>query len=195
MSSVAPMIERCRRLAETGDVTIGALRALLDEAADHAQALIDLGVSDASSPYGRKVLFETDHLEVMVATWTRGRPCAPHDHGGSIGAVRVLQGRSRHHVWRVTDDGLKRVDESVAGPGDVVSCGPEMVHSMGDDGGALPLVTLHMYTHAIDHMIVYDTDADDTLIVEGTCGAWVPDADTGFIRDRIPGYHRSHALA
>jgi len=184
-----------RRLSQGKSLDVGSLRAAIEQADDDIASLIDLSVSDASKPYGRRVLLESGSLEVMVARWTRGRTCSPHNHGGSVGAVRVLQGRSRHVIWQPTREGLKCIDESVAGVGDVLVCGPDMVHSMGDAGAELPLVTLHMYTHAIDHMVVYDTTEGDTLIVEGSSGAWVPEPTSGHLRRRVLGYHQAHELA
>ena len=146
-----------------------------------------LAIEDASKPYGRRVLLETEALEIMVARWTPGKPCAPHDHGGSLGVVRVLQGRSKHRIWRCVDGQLQLVHEEVVMSGEVMSCGSDLIHSMGDDGGSEPLITLHMYTKSIDHMVVYDLDRRETLIVEGSCGAWVPHDAPHMIRRRYAG--------
>ena len=150
-------------------------------------ALTTLAKTDPTKPYGRRVLLETDALEMMVACWTPGTPCAPHDHGGSLGAVRVLQGRARHRIWRCVDGELRVVREELVSPGEVMSCGSDLIHSMGDDGATEPLITLHMYTDSIDHMVVYDLDSNETLVVEGSCGAWVPRDTPGMIRQSYPG--------
>ena len=151
------------------------------------EELILLATSDASKPYGRRVLLETDALEMMVARWTPGHPCAPHDHGGSLGAVRVLQGRAKHRIWRCIDGMLRAVHEELVDPGGVMSCGSDLIHSMGDDGAPEPLITLHMYTKSIDHMVVYDLKEDETLVVEGSCGAWVPHDAPEMVRRRYAG--------
>lgn len=149
--------------------------------------LKSLAVGDASKPYGRRVLLETESLEIMVACWTAGKPCAPHDHGGSLGAVRVLQGRSKHRIWRCVDGELQVAHEEIVMPGEVMTCGTDLIHSMGDDGCSTPLITLHMYTKSIDHMVVYDLEFGETLIVEGSCGAWVPHDSPQMIRRRYAG--------
>jgi cysteine dioxygenase len=174
--AVEPLLERCRRAAgaELGMPDLISLQ----ESADLDRATLQgLRKPDPAHPYGRKVLMGGDGVEVMVATWTRGVPCAPHDHGGALGAVQVLQGRARHRIWKVEDGALRLVKEHVALPGELLACGPDMVHSMGDDGDEEPLMTLHLYTPTIDFMVVYDQDADRTLVVDGDCGAWIPAPD------------------
>jgi predicted metal-dependent enzyme (double-stranded beta helix superfamily) len=150
--------------------------------------------ADRNNPYGRRVLLETEALEVMVACWTPGHPCAPHDHGGSVGAVRVLQGRALHTTWSRVDDRLLPVRVEGVDAGCTMQCDADMIHSMQDDGAELPLITLHMYTKSIDHMIVYDIVNHETLVVEGSFGAWVPHEQPQMIRSRYSGIRRPDAI-
>lgn len=151
-------------------------------------AQIDLlCLPDPTQPYGRRVLLADARLEVMVATWTPGILCAPHDHGGQIGAVQILRGSTRHHIWSVVEGSARCVRQHEAHRGEVLLAGPSLIHSMGCAGGAQPLVTLHLYTEAIPYMIVYDLPRGETVLVDSTCGAWVPAADTGQIISRLPG--------
>ena len=96
----------------------------------------------------------------------------PAHHGGAVGAVKVLQGRARHRVWSIEGGALVLAREHTVEPGEILACGPNLIHSMGDDGGDEPLMTLHLYTASIDFMMVYDDDT--THVVDGSCGAWVP---------------------
>ena len=83
-------------------------------------AQIDLlCLPDPTQPYGRRVLLGDARLEVMVATWTPGVLCAPHDHGGQIGVVRVLRGATRHHIWSVTEGSARCVRQHEAHRGAV----------------------------------------------------------------------------
>ena len=129
-----------------------------------------------------------------MATWTPGVRCAPHDHGGQIGVVRVLQGRTQHHIWSVSDGSARCVRQHEAGPGEVLVAGPSLIHSMGCAGGRRSLVTLHMYTDAIPYMIVYDLPGKGTVLVDSTCGAWVPGPDSGQIIARLPGIWSRRAV-
>lgn len=166
---------------------LGTDNPVFDEIRGIAQA-------DLNNPYGRRVLLETDALEMMVACWTPGHPCAPHDHGGSVGAVRVLQGRALHTTWSRADDGLSPARVERVEAGCTMPCDADMIHSMQDDGADLPLITLHMYTKSIDHMIVYDIANDETLVVEGSFGAWVPHDQPQMIRRRYSGIRTPNSI-
>lgn len=181
-------------MAEDTSLQPRILREAIGAEPDLALRLKDLQVADLSRPYGRHVLIEGGSLEIMLATWTRGLSCAPHDHGGSQGVVRVLQGRARHRIYRLQAGRLDVVKEEIARAGDLLICGTDMVHDMGDDGGELPLVTLHMYSGPVPHMVVYDLAGGRTLKVDGGCGAWVPSADSGQILQSQQGMVPLHAI-
>jgi len=186
----AHLIAHCKDLASTPGLQLSHLHDLASKVQLSQALMVELCRADPTRPYGRNSLFANDHLEVMVATWTRGTPCLPHDHGGAHGAVRVLQGQANHRVWRIRNGALEEALAEQASPGDVLACGPHLVHSMSDSGAEDTLMTLHLYTAAIEHMVVYDVDAGDTCVVEGNCGAWIPDANSGQLRSRNPGIHR-----
>ena len=127
---------------------------------------------DVDHPYGRRVFLNHPRLEVMVATWTRGVPCAPHDHHDSRSAIRVLQGRSHHRMFQCRMGQLQETLSERKEVDEILLCPPYQIHAMGDDNAEKPLVTLHVYTGSIDNMVVYSET--ETLIVSGACGAWVP---------------------
>ena len=118
-----------------------------------------------------------------MATWTPQTWCAPHDHGGSVGGVRVLRGRARHRVFQIEGEVLKLIREELVEEGGILCCGPTLVHQMRSEGDVL--VTLHMYAGPIDFMRVYQ--ADRTYVVEGECGAWVPEDQPELVRQAHDG--------
>jgi cysteine dioxygenase len=194
---------------QTMDVILQTVSALaerpmgasLSDLADVARAAVltddeidEVVRSDSSKPYGRRVLLNTRVVEGMIARWTRGVPCAPHDHGGSYGAVRILQGSALHTVWKVVDGALVKMHEGMVHAGDVLTCGPEMVHSMVDGGAEQPLTTLHLYVDPIDHMFVYDLNGGSTYVVDGGCGAWLPLDEPRLIRSVHAGFRRPAEL-
>ena len=181
------LVEALRALADTPDLTLRQLQDLAARLQLSDALQTELQSPDPTRPYGRNVLFANDVLECMVATWTPGKPCRPHDHGGSWGAVRILQGRAEHRIWRVAKGSMSARHVHTARSGDVLACGPSMVHSMGAHDGERTLQTLHLYTRSIDHMVVYDIENNRTHVVEGNCGAWIPDARSGLLRSTSPG--------
>lgn len=181
--------ERCRAAARAETLGVAGLGALVRSIPVDEPTLAALGRPDPLRPYGRRVILADDRIEGMVATWTRGRPCAPHNHGGSSGAVRVLVGRGRHRVWQLAGDRLRLAFEETVRPGDVLTCGPSMVHSVVDDGDEVPLMTLHLYVDPIPFMYVYDQASQRTCEVEGSCGAWIPADRPELIRAWHQGFH------
>ncbi len=194
LADKAALVAACQRLAATPHLRLDDLYAFAAAAVVPPALLQQLLRADSTHPYGRNVLFADDALEVMVATWTRGMPCEAHDHGGSVGAVRVLQGRGWHRVWQVADGCLRERAAHPAISGEVLTVGANMVHSLGDDDDDVPLVTLHLYTRAIDHMVVYDRANHRTLQVAGSCGAWVPPEGSPLRLASYAGILARHAL-
>lgn len=186
------LLERCRGIGERPSPSLADMKAALSTAVD-ASELDAMLVDDPTRPYGRKVLLDGPHMEMMIASWTRGRVCAPHDHGGSVGAVRILRGEAIHKVWRLVDGGMELALEERVGPGHILACGPDLVHSMGDAGAAEKLATLHLYRDPIPFMVVYDQKRTRTLQVAGTCGAWIPGPDQ--ILREVAGIHQRAFVA
>ena len=182
-----PLLARCSALQADGEPGLSALMAALKNTRLSRTALDALRQPDHTRPYGRRVLQTGPHVEAMLATWTPGLPCAPHDHGGSVGGVAVVQGEAIHRIWRVHDGALTPLAQERVREGGVLACGPDLVHSMEDGGAEEPLMTLHLYAGPIDHMVVYDLEHGRTLVVEGGCGAWVPIEQPELIRAAMNG--------
>ncbi|MEL6348365.1 MAG: cysteine dioxygenase family protein [Myxococcota bacterium] len=196
--SIASIVGPCRQLAAKPTIQLGCLVELAGSIALTDAQIDALTRPDPSKPYGRRVLMATDRLEVMVATWTPGVYCAPHDHGGSVGAVRILRGAADHHIWSLETDPKRRLalrHRHVAEQGEILACGPDTIHSMASAGPNQPMVTLHLYTQSIPYMVVYAPEQDETLLVDGGCGAWIPDDAPELIGARIPGIWRRHEIA
>lgn len=172
------MIERLRSAPREPAPLVAWLREL-PITRDDVRGLL---VADPHHPYGRGVLVSDPGLEVMLAAWAAGAACAPHDHGGAEGAVRVVAGRCLHRVYAPSGDALLLVEEREHGPGDVLVAGRNLVHAMSDLDPDEPLVTLHAYLPGIAAMVVYDVPGRRTLVVEGGCGAWVPDDPKQIVR-------------
>jgi hypothetical protein len=138
---------------------------------------------DDAVPYGRTALVSEEGLELMIAGWSRGRPCAPHDHGPGQGAVRVLQGQARHRGFRLRAGVLSvEVDEELRA-GDRLCCPRGFIHQVQDDGGPQPLVTLHLYVGPTVPMTVYDLAQRRTQWLGPGCGAWPrPTGDPAVLR-------------
>ncbi|MDG1481231.1 MAG: cysteine dioxygenase family protein [Myxococcota bacterium] len=184
MEPTARIIDPCRALAAHQAPSLSAILEVAGQVELSGTDLDALALPDHDQPYGRRVLLADPRLEVMIATWTPGITCAPHDHGGSVGGVRVLRGRARHRIYTIRDGELVLCREHITSPGEVLSFGPNLIHSMSSEDPDTPLMTLHFYTGAIEMMLVYTES--ETLAVDGSCGAWVPE-DPADILGRVSG--------
>ena len=101
--------------------------------------------------------------------------------------MRVVAGEAIHTIWAVEQGQLVPMETTRHRAGEVLPAPPHMIHSMEDGGGETPLITLHLYTDAIDHMIVYDLETQDTYVVDGSCGAWIPSCPSTGLRERHEG--------
>ncbi len=217
MQTIEDVLDAVTRTARTSGVGLEDLVRVASEVRLDRDAIEALVRTDAEKPYGRKVLLADRDVESMIARWTPAYECAPHDHGGSFGAVRVLQGRAIHTVWAVRGGRLVVVRRELVEAGHVLRADRDVVHSMADAGGELPLTTLHLYIDPIDHMFVYEaTDADGqpfpegpgpiladrvdevrtgrTWVVDGGCGAWFPRDEPHLVRDIHDGLLKPDAV-
>jgi predicted metal-dependent enzyme (double-stranded beta helix superfamily) len=129
----------------------------------------------AGQPYSRHALHCGDSLEIMVARWSPGAACAPHDHGGCAGFVVVLSGSlvETDYTWRGRD--LVAAASVARQRGSARGFGPDVIHAMRADAGGA--VTLHVYSPQPERMFVYDLERREVLDLVGDFGAWIPDGD------------------
>jgi hypothetical protein len=124
-------------------------------------------------PYRRCILLPSLAFEVLIAFWNDdGAPCLAHDHGGSSGVVKMLQGAADITEYAIVEGRLGdavRLKSLRAGECDCVS--PSVVHSMRPLGPGV--VTLHVYRKPMDQMTVYDPVSKEPVRVPIVSGAWL----------------------
>ena len=139
------------------------------------------------TPYARHVLFANEQLEVMLASWRRDFPCAPHDHGDSYSAIKVLRGRSHHRGFAIKNNRLTEVFSERKSTNDILVCQPKQIHAMGDDNDTETLVTLHLYAGSIDDMLVFSKT--HSHLVSGQAGAWLPVDSPEYLLKQAEGHY------
>jgi cysteine dioxygenase len=134
-------------------------------------------------PYGRKPLFTSDEVEVIVMNWAVGRVCAPHDHGRSFGWIRVVTGSVLNTLYTLDQDDKPVAFKSVLEPtGSFMFAPRSAIHSMGSVGNQRT-VTLHAYAPCIHGMIVYDLAKCAACVVSDDCGAWWPSDQRQLVKE------------
>ncbi len=151
------------------------MREILTTAGITIETLSALSISPRGrEPYGRRVLYSTPDYEVMLATWSPGAECAPHNHGYAQGAVWLVTGTfiETHYIFEKELTDLTVSGEPTIWTQDnVLDVGINDIHSMRTSNGGM---SLHFYSPAIQQMKVYDLKQRRTLTVTDDCGAWVP---------------------
>jgi SAM-dependent methyltransferase/quercetin dioxygenase-like cupin family protein len=133
-------------------------------------------------PYGRKKVFDSPELEILVMNWAALRECAPHDHGFSFGWVHVLAGTLNHTLYTLDQRDVpvmfgRRLEHA----GGRYFAPRGLVHSMGNPTDETT-VTLHVYAPPITGMKVYDLAKCAACVVSDDCGAWWPDEQRQIVR-------------
>lgn len=98
--------------------------------------------------YNRVPVVVRDAYDLLVMTWLPGQASAPHDHSGSICAMRVVQGEAVEGCYRVAADGYVDLQyETPVRRGDVLAGQDAGVHTIRNPSTSGQwLVTVHVYS-------------------------------------------------
>src|SRR5262245_3521058 len=97
--------------------------------------------------YNRVPVVVREAYDLLVMTWLPGQASVPHDHSGSICAMRVVQGEAVEGCYDLATDGYVDLQyETAVRPGEVLAGQDAGVHSVRNASpiGEL-LVTVHAY--------------------------------------------------
>jgi hypothetical protein len=92
----------------------------------------------------------TDELEIWAIHWPQGKGLELHDHGGSVGALWVVEGTLEEHYVRPERALGRRT--IVAGGG--AAFGPHYVHDVVN-AQAAPATSVHAYSPPMESMTFY----------------------------------------
>jgi predicted metal-dependent enzyme (double-stranded beta helix superfamily) len=92
-----------------------------------------------------------DSYEVWVIGWPPEHRTTPHDHGGSVGALAVVEGE----LVERADDQAGASQLRSLGPGDVIALPADVVHDVGTlhAGSA---TSIHVYSPPLSTMTFYE---------------------------------------
>src|SRR5262249_5546540 len=81
--------------------------------------------------YNRAPVVLREAYELLVMTWLPGQGSTPHDHSGSVCAMRVVQGEAVEGCYRIANDGYVDLEyEKAACPGEVLAGHDAGVHTV-----------------------------------------------------------------
>ncbi len=149
-TTTAVLPERIQGLVDTiessSSMDSRAAVRLLEESGITEQDLAQW--ADYSHPsadsYGRAMVHDGGHYELMVMSWTDGDMSGIHDHGYTQwGAVQLL-GNAEHATFELKDGLMRTTSRAVFKEGTVVPVDHDLIHQMGNVGQPNYL-TLHLY--------------------------------------------------
>lgn len=109
------------------------------------------------STYARHRVFVNQFAELLVLCWRPGQRTPIHDHNGSYGSVRVLEGVMWETVFTLEDArGLVYERGREWMPGLVTGADIPDIHQLGNpDVSGQDLVTLHLYSPPLTSLNIY----------------------------------------
>ena len=115
--------------------------------------------------YARHRVFICAHAELLVLCWRPGQRTPIHDHAGSFGAVRVLEGFMWETLFEM-DEGAGLLYKSAREwtPGYVTGADVPDIHQLGNpDVSGADLITLHLYSPPLTSLNVYKVGRKDSV--------------------------------
>src|SRR5919112_88674 len=114
-------------------------------------------VSFKEGTYARHRVFMCQHAELLVLCWRPGQRTPIHDHAGSFGAVRVLEGFMWETLFEMDAGcGLRYKSAREWTPGRVTGADIPDIHQLGNpDVSGADLITLHLYAPPLTSLNVY----------------------------------------
>jgi cysteine dioxygenase len=134
---------------------------------------LEIGIGDvehvmefSDSTYRRNLLHRGPGYQALVLCWKPGQRSPIHDHAGSSCGVVVLRGTMTETVFKRGASGmLMAVRSHELAAGGVCGSQDADIHQVSNLSKIEPLVTLHIYSPALDRMGTYSlTEAKVTVL-------------------------------
>ncbi len=116
--------------------------------------------------YARHRVFINEFAELLVLCWRPGQRTPIHDHNGSYGAVRVLEGVMWETVFTLEEGerGLTYARGREWLPGLVTGADIPDIHQLGNpEVSGQDLVTLHLYAPPLTSLNIYRVGQRDSV--------------------------------
>ncbi len=108
-------------------------------------------------------MFENEHVSIWHVRFHPDVLVPPHDHQMNA-YVGVYDGSEHNHFYRREQDTLKHVKSKVVAAGEVLSIGPDGIHTVQSYGGE-PCQALHVYLGALSTVkrSLFDWDTGEAM--------------------------------
>lgn len=119
---------------------LGEVRRIMNESFKDPRA-VRVAMSQYQSE--AEVLFEDETVSIWYCRFDPGLHVPPHDHQ-TAATIGLYEGAENNHFYRVTNAGLEHAGTRCLTPGDVISIGPDAIHSVESVNGATSY-GIHVY--------------------------------------------------
>jgi cysteine dioxygenase len=145
--SLSALIEK---IGDQKHLTPYQITSFIKEANISQEDLMDWAHFDhnVNEGYGRKIVHQEDHYEIMVMSWAPFDATAIHDHGYTEwGAVKVF-GDLEHVTYEYEDNFLTTAIKEKLSDGDIIYVNSSLIHRMINHGNK-KVLSLHVYGTAM----------------------------------------------
>ena len=120
-----------------------------------------------SNHYGRNLMFENEHVQLLCLCWKSGQRSPVHDHADSTCAVKIITGVASETIYEMTPSGFIKPIATVDFHEDVIGSKDSDIHQVSNlQAPGLDLVTLHYYAPPLKRMKTYSTDSKFSQVYE-----------------------------
>lgn len=111
--------------------------------------------------YARNLVHKTDRFEIMVMCWHSGQRSSIHDHAGSLGGLKIIEGELTESLFVKARNGMiKSLSSTDHGAGAIRVEDTTLIHQISNlqENGARS-ISLHVYVPPLTRMNVYSLEA------------------------------------
>lgn len=155
-----------------GDISLSILIRLLDDEAPNVsrfrmeEIVKRLFITDEEMErygrfrddrYSRNSVYGNEKFEIFLMCWKTGQRSLIHDHGGSLGGVKILRGLVTETLFELAPNGMiKAVSSSDYQSADIQIEEPTTIHQVSNlQPGMNHAISIHIYVPPLQEMNIY----------------------------------------
>ena len=109
--------------------------------------------------YTRNLIFQNTKFELMTLCWGPYQETPIHDHSGSLGVMKVIEGELHETLYKAsaTDSYLEEIEERKAVKDSITSIEDSVGFHKIANKSKQPAISLHLYAKPIESFYIYNS--------------------------------------
>jgi cysteine dioxygenase len=141
--------------AEASEINSSRMQEILEQVAVTEDEIASHGRFSADD-YARNLVYGDESVEVFLICWKSGHRSLIHDHGNSLGGVKVVRGVLTETLFERAPNGMiKAVSSLDYRPLDIQIEEPMTIHQVSNLQVGDPAISLHIYLPPLKRMNIY----------------------------------------